>query len=115
MQPMQKNVNLAPADSYVVRRHVMRLGDVVRVRPTTGRRNGFVARIRAIRVNRATGDVVEVEVYGGRPGHEMVRTFRPDRIQRAPRPRDSASQEEDRRLSPGRRRRDAPNERRAGK
>lgn len=91
MQQTHRKANLAHTDSYVVRRHVVRLGDVVRVRPTTGRRNGFAARIRAIRVDRASGDVIEVEVYGGRPGHEMVRTFRPDRIQRAPRQRGSAT------------------------
>ena len=92
MQPTHRSANFGHADSYVVRRQVVRLGDVVRVRPTSGRRNGFVARIRAIRVDRASGDVVEVEVYGGRPGHEMVRTFRPDRIQGAARPRGSATE-----------------------
>ena len=67
MQRTHRKANLGHADSYAVRRHVVRVGDVVRVRPTTGRRNGFVARIRAIRVDRASGDVIEVEVYGGPP------------------------------------------------
>jgi hypothetical protein len=75
--------HLTQVDRYRNGRRFITIGDVVRVLATPGRRNGFLARVRAIKVDAATQEVVEVEVYGGPAGHEMVRTFRPERIGRA--------------------------------
>jgi hypothetical protein len=68
-------------------RAVVHLGDRVRIRATPGRRNGFDAVVHRIRVNEATGDVLEVDVFGGSRGRAMFRTFRPDRIERVARHR----------------------------
>lgn len=69
------------------------VGDVVRVKATQGRRNGFPARVRAIKVDPATGEVIEVEVFGGASGRQMVRTFAPDRIERVAQTRLGARKE----------------------
>lgn len=66
---------------YRTGRNFIRIGDVVRVRPRPGRRDGFEARVRPIRADSA-GEVSEVEVFGGPAGRSAVRTFRPDRIER---------------------------------
>lgn len=77
---------LRSATSFELGRTMIGIGDLVRVRGVAGKR-GFDAKIRAIKVDSTTGDVAEVEVFGGRPGHAMVRTFPPDRIQRPTRSR----------------------------
>lgn len=69
------------------------VGDIVRVKATQGRRNGFPARVRAIKVDSATGEVIEIEVFGGTPGRQMVRTFTPDRIERVAQTRLGARKE----------------------
>lgn len=66
---------------------VIHLGDRVRIRPTPGRRNGFDAIVQRIRIDETTGEVREVEVFGGARGRAMFRTFRPDRIERVARHR----------------------------
>lgn len=66
-------------------RRIVRVGDRVRVRSSPGRRNGFDAVVRAIRLDEDTGSVTEVEVFGGRRGRFMFRTFRPERIARVAR------------------------------
>jgi hypothetical protein len=63
-------------------RNFIRVGDVVRVKALPGKRNGFEAKVRAIAVDEHTGEPVEVEVFGGTRGRAMVRTFRPERIER---------------------------------
>jgi hypothetical protein len=63
-------------------RNFIRVGDVVRVKALPGKRDGFEARVRAIAVDERSGEPVEVEVFGGYRGRAMVRTFRPDRIER---------------------------------
>lgn len=63
-------------------RNYIRLGDRVRIRPTPGRRNGFDAIVHGIRIDESTGAVREVDVFGGRAGRAMFRTFRPDGIER---------------------------------
>lgn len=69
---------------YRVGRNFIRVGDVVRVKPSQGKRDGFEAKVRVIRADEITGEVAEVEVFGGRRRHAMIRTFRPERIQRRP-------------------------------
>lgn len=78
---------------YRTGRNYIRIGDVVRVRPRPGRRDGFEARVRSIRGDDA-GEVNEVEVFGGPAGRQAIRTFRPDRIERVAqsRHRESRSQ-----------------------
>jgi len=71
---------LRAATSFELGRTMVRIGDVVRVRAAAGKRS-FDAKVRAIKVDSTTGEVAEVELFGGRPGHAMVRTFPPDRIQ----------------------------------
>lgn len=56
------------------------VGEMVRVLPSPGRRDGFDARFRSARM--ADGEVSEVEVYGGRKGRAALRTFPPERIER---------------------------------
>ncbi|HET7486647.1 MAG TPA: hypothetical protein VFJ85_01875 [Acidimicrobiales bacterium] len=73
---------LVRAERYRHGRNYVAVGDTVRIRPTPGRRNGFRARVRAIKLDRTTGEAMEVEVFGGPAGREMVRTFSPERIQR---------------------------------
>lgn len=68
-------------------RGIIHLGDRVHIRPTPGRRNGFDAIVRRIRADETTGDIREVEVFGGPKGRAMFRTFRPDRIERLARHR----------------------------
>ena len=72
-------------------RTVIHLGDRVRIRPTPGRRNGFDAVVHRICADETTGDVREVEVFGGRNGRAMYRTFRPERIEHLARHRRSRS------------------------
>jgi hypothetical protein len=72
-------------------RGVIHLGDRVRIRPTPGRRNGFDAVVHSIRMDETTGDVREVQVFGGSKGRAMYRTFRPDRIERLARHRRPSS------------------------
>lgn len=74
--------NLAEAERYRHGRNYIYVGDVVRIRARPGKRNGFQARVRAIGVDRVTGEVAEIEVFGGPNGREMVRTFGPERIER---------------------------------
>jgi len=74
--------NLALVQRYRHGRNYINLGDLVRVRAAPGRRNGFPARVRSIKVDVRTGEVVEVEVFGGPNGRAMVRTFLPERIER---------------------------------
>jgi hypothetical protein len=52
-------------------RGVIHLGDRVRIRPTPGRRNGFDAIVQRIRIDETTGDVREVDVFGGSRGRAM--------------------------------------------
>jgi hypothetical protein len=73
-------------------RAVVHLGDRVRIRATPGRRNGFDAVVHRIRIDEATGDVREVDVFGGSRGRAMFRTFRPDRIERIARHRRAAKE-----------------------
>lgn len=73
---------LQQATRYRRGRNFINVGDVVRVRSLHGRRNGFQARVRGIKVDRLSGEVAEIEVFGGPAGKEMVRTFRPERIER---------------------------------
>ena len=77
---------LRSATSFELGRTMICIGDLVRVRAVAGKR-GFDAKVRAIKVDSTTGEIAEVEVFGGRPGHAMVRTFRADRIQRPTRSR----------------------------
>ena len=59
----------------------IRIGDLVRCRPLVG--GPFDATVRRIRVDEETGEVREVEVVGGRPGHPVaIRTLPATRIQR---------------------------------
>lgn len=60
-------------------RHMIREGDTVHVGPSKpGKRDGFDAVFLRAKVD--AGQLAEVEVYGGKPGHEMIRTFVPERI-----------------------------------
>jgi hypothetical protein len=67
---------------YRTGRNFIRVGDHVRVKPSGRKRDGFRAVVRTIRVDEETGHVREVEVFGGAGGRAMIRTFRPDRIER---------------------------------
>ena len=58
---------LVDAERYRLGRNYIAVGDTVRIRPTPGRRNGFRARVRAIKLDGITGEAVEVEVFGGVP------------------------------------------------
>jgi hypothetical protein len=73
---------MVKVSEYRQGRNFIRVGDVVRVKALPGKRNGFEAKVRAITVDEHTGEPVEVEVFGGARGRAMVRTFRPDRIER---------------------------------
>lgn len=93
------DTNLTSRDHAVETRHLtsativkhgrtmIRVGDTVRVRAAEGKRGGFDARVRGIKVDSTTGEVAEVQVFGGRLGRAMVRTFRPDRIEQPARGR----------------------------
>lgn len=63
-------------------RNFIRVGDVVRVKALPGKRNGFEAKVRAVKIDERSGEVVEVQVFGGARGQGMIRIFRPERIQR---------------------------------
>lgn len=69
-------------EKYRVGRNFIRVGDVVRVKAAPGKRNGFTATVRSIKMDERTRQVGEVEVFGGPPRRAMVRTFRRDRIER---------------------------------
>lgn len=73
---------MVKVNEYRQGRNFIRVGDVVRVKPLPGKRNGFEAKVRAITVDEETGEPIEIEVFGGYRGRAMVRTFRPDRINR---------------------------------
>lgn len=74
--------NLAETQRFRRGRNYISLGDIVRIRARPGKRNAFKARVRAIRVDSVTGEVAEIEVFGGPSGREMVRTFGPERVER---------------------------------
>lgn len=76
------NGGLSNTTRYRRGRNYIHVGDIVRVRAMPGRRTAFEAKVRAIKVDEQTGEVVEIEVFGGRRGREMVRTFVPERIER---------------------------------
>ncbi len=84
---------LAKVTEYCTGRNFIRVGDVVRVRPEPGKRNGFMAKVRAILVDEQTREVIEVEVFGGRAGRAMVRTFCPERIERVAQTRNGERRE----------------------
>ncbi|HSH62229.1 MAG TPA: hypothetical protein VK988_21795 [Acidimicrobiales bacterium] len=79
---MRMRAGLAKVAEYRTGRNFIRVGDVVRVRATAGKRNGFMATVRAIFVDERTNEVAHVEVFGGRAGQAMVRSFCPERIER---------------------------------
>lgn len=54
-------------------------GDLVKVNPLPGRRNGFSAKFISATVD-AEGHVYDVTVYGGRGARKNMRTFPPERI-----------------------------------
>jgi hypothetical protein len=66
---------------YRTGRNFIRIGDIVRVRPRPGRRDGFEAKVRAILADER-GEVTEIEVFGGPAGRHAIRTLRPERIER---------------------------------
>lgn len=77
-------------DETTVKGGTVAVGDQVKVSPSQpGRHDGFVAIVRRISVN-VVGDI-EVDVYGGRPGHLAARCFRPDRLQRIARRRQAVT------------------------
>lgn len=82
MSETKEGAKLVKVQQYRTGRNFIRVGDTVKVLPTAGKRNGFKAVVRGIRLDEGTREVAEIEVYGGPPGHAMARTFRPDRIQR---------------------------------
>lgn len=82
MSEIKKGGRLVKVQQYRTGRNFIRVGDTVKVRATQGKRNGFKAVVRGIRLDEGTGEVAEIEVYGGPPGHAMARTLRPERIQR---------------------------------
>ena len=82
MTAIKEGGAIVKVQQYRAGRNFIRVGDAVKVKATPGRRNGFKAVVRAIRVDEGTQEVAEVEVYGGPPGHAMARTFRRDRIER---------------------------------
>ncbi len=73
---------MVKVDRYRVGRNFIRVGDVVRVKAAPGKRNGFKATVRAIKVDERTGHVGEVEVFGGPAGRAAFRSFRRERIER---------------------------------
>ena len=84
---------LTKISEYRRGRNFIRVGDVVRVRPDPGRRNGFMAKVRAIFVDERTDEIAQVEVFGGRAGRAMVRTFCPERIERVAQTRNGKRRE----------------------
>jgi hypothetical protein len=80
-------------EKYRVGRNFIRIGDVVRVKAAPGKRNGFTATVRAIKMDERTRQVGEVEVFGGPAGRAMVRTFRRDRIERVAQSRNGQRRE----------------------
>lgn len=73
---------LVSLTEYQVGRNYIRVGDIVRVRPSRPRRrDGFEAKVAAIRADEA-GDVQEVDVHGDGSVNWATRTIRPERIER---------------------------------
>ena len=68
-------------DAYRVGRNFIRVGDVVKVRPSRpGKHDGFRGKVRAIFQE---GDAVtRVDVWGGANGGASLRSFTPDRLTR---------------------------------
>ena len=58
---------------YRTGRNFIRIGDIVRVRPRPGRRDGFEAKVRAILADER-GEVTEIEVFGGPAGRHAIRS-----------------------------------------
>lgn len=73
---------MVKVQQYRSGRNFIRVGDTVKVKPLPGKRNGFKAVVRSVKVDEGTGAVREVEVFGGSAGRAMVRTFRASRIER---------------------------------
>jgi hypothetical protein len=62
-------------------RNFIRIGDIVRVRPRAARRDGFEVKVRAVLPDES-GELAEIEVFGGPGGCHAIRTVRPERIER---------------------------------
>jgi translation initiation factor IF-1 len=70
-------------ESMKLGQYTVKVGDLVKVKPSApGKRNGFAdGKVRSIRIDTHTGDVIEVTVVGGparRP--RAIRTYHPDRL-----------------------------------
>lgn len=63
-------------------RNFIRVGDLIKVLPRPGRRDGFEARVSAIVTDDESGAVRWFEVHGGRKGQYQFHAVRPDRVTR---------------------------------
>jgi hypothetical protein len=59
--------------------HQVADGDYIKVRSIPGA-VGFYGKVRGIWITE-DGEITGVDVWGGRPGYEKMRTFRPERLQ----------------------------------
>lgn len=66
------------ADYRMTTHWTLKVGDLVKCKPLSG--NKFMAEVTKIRTNDDTGDLIEIEVVGGKGKTRSVRTFRPERI-----------------------------------
>jgi hypothetical protein len=62
-------------------RNFIRIGGIVRVRPRAARRDGFEVKVRAVLPDES-GELAEIEVFGGPGGCHAICTVRPERIER---------------------------------
>jgi hypothetical protein len=69
-------------------RTTVSVGDEVRCMPRVG--GSFDAPVTKILASEETGEVVEIEVVGGRGHTKAIRTFAPDRVKPKPKRRPNA-------------------------
>ena len=55
------------------------IDDFIQVLPTPGKRDGFIGRCRGWWIT-DDGEITAIDVWGGKAGHQMMRSIRPNRI-----------------------------------
>jgi hypothetical protein len=67
-------------DGIVLDGRTVRFGDFVQVLPSApGRRDGFTGKVKGWWIT-DDGEITALDVWGGKPQHEMMRSIRPTRV-----------------------------------
>lgn len=54
--------------------------DYIKITPSPGKKDGFIGKVRGWWIT-DEGVITAIDVWGGKPQHEKMRSFRPERVQ----------------------------------